>query len=122
MDVAYDRQRVRHCPFDRAPVPRNQRVRSQLIQDTPEVQHVPQRVALADGNVGVADLHLGREAFAAFKVAVHGDDRMAPGMGVAVGDSGESHLRATNRERREDVQEERRTVGRCDYRRRGGQR
>jgi hypothetical protein len=106
MEVAYDRQRVGHRPFDRAPIPRNQRVRSQLLQDAAEMQHVPERVALANGEVGVADIDLGGEAFAALEIAVHGDDGMAPRLGITVGNGGEAHLRTADGERREDVQKQ----------------
>ena len=83
-------------------------MRPQLTQHAAKAADVAERVALADGDVGEAHVEFGRQPLAALEVAVHGNDGVAPRVGITVGDGGESHLRAADGERREDVQQQRR--------------
>ena len=66
MDVAHQRQQVRHRPLDRAPVVGHQRRRPQRAQRGAEAAQVAERVALGDGRAsGNATSSAGVEPLAA---------------------------------------------------------
>jgi len=98
-------QKIGHRPLDGAEIVGDQQVRRPRAQRKPEAPDVAERLSLPNFYRRKPDGDIGRQAFSAGKISVHGDDVVVPAGAQPVGDGAETHLRAADRERRKNVQQ-----------------
>ena len=107
VDVANQARDVGHRPLDRAPIVGNQQVRRELAQQAAEASRVAERRTLRRLDWLASQIECGRQESRAGIVAVHRHHDVPIAVAEGIGQRDEAHLRATDGERCERVQQQR---------------